>query len=236
MFGRFTYANNGSSMGVDILKNNIKEATTEYLKNVENQVSLLEGMIGGQSKNGVFSPGFITYLRKIGFSEKEIEIIKSLGDVNMMGYTVTDYKSKEVDCFYPVVFLSLTEKANLDKILKRLTGGNISHTKTKQYFKEALLEQAKTMLGDVPDDVVLSKDLNEIWDVILAVDFTGDPRIATTKLRDMDKLPDEVFDDFYSSFKDDVERFVNNSFDDSMFELAGQKFYWIPLNEIPGNE
>lgn len=234
MFGRYTYANNGKPMSTDILRDNIINSTKKYLENIQARIATLENIGSGQN-NGRFSIETINFLRNLGFSDEEIEIFMNYGDISMKGYVSTEYYNKGYDCFYPVVFLSQTEKENLDKILGRLNR-NVNHTRVKQYFKEALLYQTKSMLGDESDDVILDKSLNEIWDVILAVDFTGDPRIANTKLRDMDKLADELFDEFYDSFKASADRFVRNDFEESMFELSGQKFYWIPLNEIPGNE
>ena len=91
------------------------------------------------------------------------------------------------------------------------------------------------MLG-APKDVVENKTMNEIWDIILGIPFGGDTMIKNRLLRDLDKLDDATFKPFYSKFKVKAEKFTEFPFYDSMFEIAGQRFYWIPLDKFPGNE
>jgi hypothetical protein len=71
---------------------------------------------------------------------------------------------------------------------------------------------------------------------MLAVDFTGNATIKTTKLRDLDQLSDAMFSDFYQSFSRKADFFASASYRERSFKMGGQTFYWIPLSDIPGNE
>lgn len=233
MFGRFTYASGDRPMDVNLLEQNIIESVNDYLKRVDDIKSRLEDMTGG---NAVFTDDFIDLLKRKGFSEQEIETLKKAKEITAIGNTATRFYDKSEDCFVPVVFLSYDEKLAINDILNRLVNKTQSTTQKKKAFQQALLEQCKKMLGDPSDDNILNKDLNDIWDVILSVPFTGSTRLGNTKLRDMDKLDDNTFNGFYSGFEEAARKFIRNDYRSSRFELADQKFFWIPLSEIPGNE
>ena len=130
--------------------------------------------------------------------------------------------------------MSYDEKEKLNDILKKLRSWGGAGSK-KKALKNALTQQAMEMLG-APKSVVESKTMNDIWDIVLGVPFNGDARISNVQLRDLDKLDDVIFTEFYSVFHEQADAFRNNPFYNSMFEMAGQKFYWIPLDKFPGNE
>lgn len=235
MFGRFTYATGHSPMSTSILEKNINGATSIYLKKIQNEIRLLENILSGEGgKNGEFTPEFISYLKRMGFTEEQIKLLMSLGEISSKGNTSIKYFNKSSNCFYPVVFLSYDEKENLNDILKKLRAwGGVGSKKTA--LKNALTLQAMEMLG-APKDVVESKTMNEVWDIILGVPFNGDMRISKIQLRDINKLDDNIFEEFYQNFYKQADEFRKNTFSGSMFEMAGQKFYWIPLDKFPGNE
>jgi hypothetical protein len=233
MYGKFTYADDSRPMMPDILEKNILYATEEYLSNLKSKIRTLEEIKSG--KQGNFTPEVIVYFRNLGYTDSEIEVLKDYGEMSMIGYISMNYGNKNSNCFRPVVFLSIDEKQQVNDILNKLNA-RVGNAKTKANFKNAILTQTKAMLGIIDDEIILDMTIDQIWKIILAVDFTGDRRIAKTKLRMFDQLDDDVFDSFYSSFMNNVARFTSNSYRDSEFELAQQKFYWIPLEDIPGNK
>ena len=236
MFGRFTYASGDKAMDVQILEENIVQSINEYLKRVDQTKSDLEAMLGGDFPEDAM----LEYLKNKGFKpdelQKLIEILKRADQITAKGNTSLQYYETGINCFTPVVFLSYDEKLSIDRILKQLIRDTQSSTQKKKGLQTALLEQCKKMLGDVSDENILNKNLNEIWDVILAVPFTGNQSISKTMLRDIDRLNDESFNEFYSKFEESAYKFIRNDFGSSKFELADQYFFWIPLNNIPGNE
>jgi len=235
MFGRFTYASANRAMSTEILEQNINNSTDIYIKKIQKEIALLENILGGEGgKQGIYTPEFIDYLKRMGFTQDQIKLLMNLGEISSKGRTSIKYFNKSTECFYPVVFLSADEKDKIDRTLNKLKKWGGIGSK-KQALKTALTQQAMDMLG-APKDVVENKTMNDIWDIILGVPFSGDSRISKLLLRDLNKLDDNTFKEFYSKFRNQAKKFTNNPFDDSMFEMAGQRFYWIPLDKFPGNE
>lgn len=235
MFGRFTYASNNRPMDVKVLEENVELAILEYIEKVEQERALLESV---RSSSIIFTSTIIDYLTLKGLTPGEIEILKKDGELAKKGFTAKRQYNQPNNAFKPVVFLSHNERLEMQETLKRLkkAASSGTSTKAKGAFKVAILEQVKKMLGEVSDDNILNKNMDEIWRIMLAVDFTGNATIKTTKLRDLDQLSDAVFSDFYQSFSRKADYFASASYRERSFKMGGQTFYWIPLSDIPGNE
>ena len=234
MFGKFTHAELNVPMNGKVLENNIEISLEDYLERASIIRARLERLLNGNQ--GQFSPALIEMLRKEGMTEEQIEILKSIGDFTTKAYTSMSCYDLGYDAYNPVVFLSQSEKNNLNKILGKLKGG--SNSKVRKNFQLALLEQCKKLLGDTNEDNILDKTMNEIWDVILGVPFNGDEDIKNMRLRDLDKtssMSDITFKSFMDSFLQQAKNFINNTYTDRRFMLAGEWFYWIPLEDFPGN-
>jgi hypothetical protein len=237
MFGRFSYASGiKKQMSTDILEQNIDAALKIYLNKINKEINIIDEAASGNTTDlkNVYTPAFEAKLKSNGFSEEQINFLKRLGDISTKGYTSERYFSDK-KCFYPVVFLSSAEKNKIDEILGRLSSNLLSGSQKKVSLKNAILEQTKSMLG-APEEVLVDMTMDDVWDVILGIPFTGDFEIGKMKLRDLDKLSDEKFDSFFSSFSVQANNFRRNSFSNSRFERNGQSFYWIPLSEFPGNK
>jgi hypothetical protein len=239
MFGRFSYATGNKQMSTDILEQNIDAAIKIYLKKINKEINIIDKARSGNTTNrnmkNVFTPAFEAYLKSVGFSKAQIGTLKGQGDISAKGYTSKNYFDTDKDCFYPVVFLTYAEKNKINAILGKLSSNSLSGSKKKVSFKNAIIEQIKNMLG-APKDVLVDMTMDDVWDVILGIPFTGDFEIGKMKLRDFDKLSDEKFDSFFSSFSVQAENFRKNSFITSRFMRNGQFFYWIPLDEFPGTK
>ncbi len=240
MFGRFTYASNTEPMSTKILEQNIIGSVFEYLEWVTKIINEAE-TIGSGATGTKYDETVKKYIcEKFELSDAECRLLfEKVEEFSFVGYTNTRFYEKQADCYVPVVFLSATELDKIEKTLNVLKSGDLSTTEKKKAFQNSLLEQTNRMLGNESSDNVLNKNLNEIWDIILAIPFDKNKRygkLATTKLRDMDKLDNKTFNDFMINFEASINKFSANRFRDYSFELADQTFYWIPLNSIPGNE
>lgn len=235
MFGRFTYASNNRPMEVKVLEENVEHAIFEYIEKVETEQALLESV---KSSNVQFTQTIVDILENGGLSKPEIDYLIKQKELAKKGYTARRQYNQPTSAFKPVVFLSHNERLEMVETLKRLknAANSSTSTKAKAAFKIAILEQVKKMLGEVSDDNILNKNMDEIWKIMLAVDFTGSTTIKLTKLRDLDQLSDADFSDFYQSFAKKADLFSSASYRERSFKMAGQTFYWIPLSDIPGNE
>ncbi len=240
MFGRFTFASNTLPMPTAILEQNIIGSVFEYFEWVTNFKNETEKIISNPIV-GKYNPIVLERIcKKYKLSEKQCKVLfEKVEEFSFIGYTSSRFYEKQVDCFVPVVFLSATELDRISNTFDDLKNQNISKSDKKNAFKDALIEQTIKILGGADPDIILKMDLNEIWDIILAIPFDKFKKygnLATTKLRDMDKLDNKTFNEFMINFEASINKFSANRFRDYSFELADQTFYWIPLNSIPGNE
>ena len=234
MFGKFTHAELNVPMDAKVLETNIENSLADYLFRASKIRARLEGLLNGSQ--GSFSGAMEDILRGEGMTDEQIEILKMIGDFTSRGYTSMSFYDLDYDTYTPVVFLSAGEKKKLDKILGKLKGG--SNNKARKNFQSALLEQCKDLLGESNSDLVLDKTMNEIWDIVLGVPFNGNYKIKNLRLRDLDKstsIDDINFKSFLESFMQQANIFNNNQYTDIKFKLAGEWFYWIPLEDFPGN-
>ncbi len=236
MFGRFTYASETQSMDSKVLETNVTEALNDYLGLVDDVRAKIESAGDGKGSGEAFTPEFESLLKQKGFTESDIEILKTAGEFTAKGHTSMKFYEKTEPCFVPVVFMSANEKSNMVEIFNKLVKDNQSTiTEKKESFKNALVAQCQGMLGVLSTQNILDKTLNEIWDIILGIPFEGYGNLGNTKLIDLNKISDENFDKFFKSFSLKFEKFKKENRDER-FTLAGQNFFWVPLKDMPGNE
>ncbi len=238
MFGRFTYASSDQkAMGPSLLNKNIVTALQDYLNTVDEAITMIQNARrGGQTKDGKPDEQFLRWLRLQDWSEELIRTYQRMGHITKKGFVNTHYYGLDKPCFKPVVFLSETEKRDIDNTLRALIEGRMTKTERQKEMQNTLLNQCLKMLGSDSKDQILNKTMDEIWDIILNVPFTGRKSIKDKKLREISTMNKKEFQKFYHDFKEAARRFMNKSYRDSKFELADQYFYWIPLKDLPGND
>jgi hypothetical protein len=240
MFGRFTYASGSSAMSTSILENNIVGTTKEYFEWVENTKAMLENILTGQFSDK-YSTDMIEYLKKYwGLTDADIEKLKNLKEISFLAHTSTRFYNKDEDCYIPVVFISQNEIKSISEAFSELKDpGEDNIVSRKNALKLALLEQTKKMLGEVSDDNILNKSLNEIWEIILGIPFDNKRtygNMAMVKLRDLNKIDDQTFEKFIADFEKKIKYFNVNTFSQYSFQSGSQFFYWVPLSSFPGND
>lgn len=249
-FGRFTYAQIETQMSSSVLEENINNALTGYLSSVNIRIEEIRRIIEGgptDSNTDIYGPAVINYIctemqesGKMTYNEC-VEFINSLGEFSFVGYTQMTYNDKTTPCYEAVVFLSKDEFDQIQYTLKSFKlSGTISQKRESLYI--ALLEQTKKMLGEVSVDNIENKTLNEIWEIILNVPFDSSRKyggLGDIKLKEFMQLNDANFDLFLRDYEYKVRTFSPENYmkkgQERYFELAGQKFYWVPLKDFPGN-
>jgi hypothetical protein len=242
MFGRFTYASGTEPMATSLLEKNIVNTTREYVLWVENVLSMCENIKTGNSD--LYSEDIIIYLKtKLGLTENDIGKLKKIKEFSFIGYTATRFYGNDVDCYQPVVFLSQDELSQTIDIFKLYRDENQTGTEKKDNLKKVLVAQTMKMLGEVSEDNILDKNLEDIWQIILAIPFDKKGKygsLGKKKLRDLNKLSDKEMSNYMESFFNDFDSKIRNfqidAFRPYSFETANQTFYWIPLSRFPGND
>ena len=160
-------------------------------------------------------------------------------EFSFIGYTSNRFYNKDVDCFLPVVFLSQDELSILVRSFQGFRFDIQSNVQKKDNLKQALVAQTMKMLGEVSEDNILNKSLDEIWQIILAIPFDRKGKygnLSDVKLRDLNKVSDKVFLNFINDFEIKIRDFKVDRFRDYSFVTGDQTFYWLPLSRFPGND
>ena len=108
-------------------------------------------------------------------------------------------------------------------------------------FQNNIISVAQNILGDgVSVKTIKQYTLNELWNVILGIDY-ADNRVSGLKLDELTDLTKDfklVFEDFTNKSKEylDTDYHVGNRYKKRSFSLNGEEFYWIPLIDLPGSK
>ena len=176
-----------------------------------------------------------------GFTQRQIEMFKRQGEVSAHGYVALKTGGVDVPAFLPVIFISKSFKDEIDKRFEALSGQrNVSTSEARAYLYNSMINVVQSTMGkETSAEWIKERTFNQVWQLILGVDFTGDPVLKNTQIYKIrTELSDERIDDFYSDFTGQVELFVQGDYDNdfSRWERANQIYYWIPLSDVPGCE
>ena len=116
----------------------------------------------------------------------------------------------------------------------------ISDNARKVCLRDNLTEVCKSILGpQTSTSVIHELTLNQVWNLILGVDFAN-KRIKNMKLKSIVDLKPSWFNNFYNNFRLKAEDFCTNDYEHSnkfksrRFRVDDDYFYWIPLEDLPG--
>ena len=256
MFGKFKYANRGDKIDVNLFERNLQTSLNEYLDMLEDLEGKLISVIDldapdRQSEDGlneedaepldVFTEAFVEFLRKQGFSDMDIEILKRQGEISAHGFLSLRTGGIDVDAFFPVIFISKDFKDVLNKRLEALAGRpDATGAEARAYLYNSMIDIVKAIMGEeTSKQMIEKKTFNEIWLQILGVEFAGNSFLKGMEIYKIKtELDDDEFMNFYVDFAEQVDEFIQAEYDDdfSRWEKAGQTYYWIPLTDVPGCE
>mgnify|MGYP001281569603 CR=1 FL=1 len=258
IFGKLKFASKGSSMDVRVFEDNLVSSLDDYMKSLTKVIVALNKLKDAEMKEAnsdykpkeetgedeeeiVFTKGFEEYLRRLGYSEEAIEMLKRQGEISAQGYLSLKLKGVEEEAFDPVIFISKEYKDVLSDKLDDISGAKgMKGSQARQVMYTAIVSVMKSIMGEnVSTDLIDKLTFNQVWMQVLGVPFSGDTRMKNLKIYQIKtELDNQEFIDFYSDFAEDVEDFKKWDVTDkySMWKKAGQTYYWIPLEEVPGCE
>jgi hypothetical protein len=258
IFGKLKYASKGSSMSVSVFENNLISSLDEYVNSlsivekyltqlIEDGMKELDGkyspndQVGEDEDEVMFTKGFEDYLRRLGYSEEAIEMLKRQGEISAQGYLSLKVRGVEEPAFVPVIFISKEYKDVLsDKLDNIASAKGLRGSKAREVMYTAIVSVMKSIMGsEVSAESIDQLTFNQVWMQVLGVPFNGNTMLKNMKIYQIKtEMDDEEFKDFYADFAEDVEDFKKWDVTDkySMWKKAGQTYYWIPLSEVPGCE
>ena len=260
IFGKLKYASIGSSMRVSVFENNLISSLDEYVNSlsvlekyltqlIEDGMKELDGKYSPDVTVGedededevVFTKGFEDYLRRLGYSEEAIEMLKRQGEISAQGFLSLKLRGVEEPAFVPVIFISKEYKDVLsDKLDNIASAKGLRGSKAREVMYTAIVSVMKSIMGsEVSTESIDKLTFNQVWMQVLGVPFNGNTMLKNMKIYQIKtEMDEEEFKDFYADFAEDVEDFKKWDVTDkySMWKKAGQTYYWIPLSEVPGCE
>lgn len=244
LFARFIYSSEGIKMQPKYLEESVVATLSEYMKNVNDNMNLIREWLNGADVEGDEPPeGLILWFQeKMGLTRQEaIDFLKRT-EVTTKAYVALDYDGQDVKSQVPVVFLTENERDQLIRSFRILLESNkcISQSDRKKCLRDNLTEVCKGILGpQTSTDLIHSLTLNQVWNLILGVDF-ADRFLKDKQLKSIIDLGGNQFNDFYDDFELKARDFCDNDYEHSdkfksrRFQIDDDYFYWIPLEDLPG--
>jgi len=229
--GGIAFCDLGKSPSPQKLESFIGDKINDFNDQVKKWISDLERLTTGGGAQ-VWSPEITEWMRKKGFSDRQIKALQG-EDLKVNGFTASEVESPDVKVFDYVMFLSKAELEelldNLNKVYKPITPNR------RKDFQDAMKSLALSYIGQNGD-----YDNYEVDEIMKSV-LGGVPYLSNSlkgiKLKDIlepRRISDAQLDDYLSSFKQSItnlERIEANRM--YYFESNGQRYYWIPIDEMP---
>ena len=252
IFAAYKNANRSNpSISVTELESHVTSTITNYISTMETRAQEL-----GESVNYDFDSDIATTKKKeeikalwrsYGYSEEEIQALLNIDFFTVRGNTPMSHGQNNSNGWQEIILMEEDFKSGvLDEQLSNLINvSSSSSQEVRQKFFEGLCALMQGFIEGKNDDnevrVTEIKELRmqEVWEKLFGIKMKGWESIENKKIEqilDSSSVSDEQFEDFYYSFKNEVEDFLEGSaeFSKCTWEYDKTKFYWLPLNKIPG--
>ena len=113
----------------------------------------------------------------------------------------------------------------------------LTNAQQRNRLYEAIVGLMKVIKDD-PIEIIEEKTLNETWELILGVPFDESNiynDLGNVKIKDLRSNQSQEFKDFLQDVAIKSKSFNATKFKRNSFVVSGQKFFWVPLSEFPGN-
>lgn len=241
MFGLLVYSGSKPS-SPKLLESSIENTLKEYMLSISNNINILEEYVRTGGPTGSEPPeGLIIYMMDIlKCSRDEAKDHLRKTEFTVQAYVAIDYYGNGVDAQVPVVLLTEGEKNNLVKSLRKLTEGVFASTELKKVFQDNIIYICKSIIGqNTSTEAIENLSLNQIWNIILGVDF-GNKKMKKMKLNALTDMNKKEFKRFYKDFEMVAKEFCDESYVHTnpminrRFDIGGSYLYWVPLEDLPG--
>ena len=227
--GGISFCDIGKSQKPENLEKLIENKIEEFNTQIGNWVTRLAKLINSQP--GDWTPEIVQWMKNKGFTDSQIKILQG-EQIKVSGYTSAKIINPSLDVFDFTTFLSKTEFDELIKDLE-IVYKPYSPSRRKD-FQDALKSLALSYVGQSNID---DYEVDEIMREILG----GVPYVSNSlkgiKVRDIiepRRLSEFKLESYMANFK---ERLANFEYieknKDYYFESNGQRYYWIPVDEMP---
>ena len=256
-FGRFIYSK-GTPMDPNDLESQISLRIKEYMNVTDN--NLVQLRKGFNPKVDQVPGGLLLYIMdSFNLTKKEALDFLSRNEVTSKAFVAIDY-NKGANALQHVVFFSQKDYRALRKQLNIfMNSENLKSTERKRMFQERLINICENIIGSTSTDinkegfeedkdneiiynVIENLQLNEVWQLIFGIEYNAYPEIKNTPLNKLSaektRLLNDVIDDFENKCSDfcSTDYYNDDEYKNRIMTLNGNKFYWIPIEDLPGTK
>lgn len=263
MFGRFIYSSTNSTMSTKILENSIVFSLKEYMSTIDENIRILEDIFNGGTGCGISSDkildnppeGVVVYIMNNfkhpngkSYTRDEAEEYLKRTEVTVKANVAINYLQEgeipediSENALRYVVFLTHKELNELKRELKSLISSDCKTiSEQKNCFQEQMINVVRNILGPRTSEETIGEfTLSQVWRIVFGVEFANKD-LESYKLNNLHDIPRHKFKDFYKEFFETSDMFIDedyvhsNLFKSRQLIINGDKFYWIPLEDLPG--
>lgn len=248
-FGRVIYAVN-EPMETEVLQNHITKRLSEYMDVTDNNLVILRK--GWNPKVDKVPEGLLLYIMD-SFNITRDEALEFLqrNEVTQSAYVSLKYNNSDINALEHVVYMSETDYRSLKKQLNEFVSQNNTSSSNKAIqFQDRLISICTNILGGNTESsgptsnsnkVIENLIINDVWKIVFGVEYSGFPEIKDVKLNKLasfkkKKILRQVMEDFSNKSREfcQTSYYSRDEYDCRVMSIYGNKFYWIPLEDLPG--
>jgi len=262
VFGIFNHAVKGTGMKESVFYRNLIQSFNKYMKQLDLEHRDLCVQLGDcidtapkkcgdcnrlnkncicddDEKKRKFKLTLEDFCARHNLSERECDLLYKEGDVAVAGYSPV--RLSNTDALVPVAFISKSYKKKIDERLgdlQAISSKNI--TKARDQLYSTIITLVRGLMGpNTPEETIMNKSFNDIWDILLGVPFSENSPLRNKKIKDLrsSNIGSDDLLEFIELFQSDCDKFMafpekkDKRF--SSWRNGDQTFYWIPFSRIP---
>ena len=228
--GGVAFCDIGKSLIPDSLESLVESKIGDFDLQIRNRLTNFERLVKAKETD-VLSSEIVRWMKNKGFTESQIKILQD-EQIKVSGYSSAKIINPRLDVFDYTVFLTKTEFDELIKDLE-IVYRPYSPSRRKD-FQDALKSLALSYVGQSNID---DYEVDEIMkDILGGVPYVSNS-LSGIKVRDIiepKRLSEFKLDSYMANFKQRLAYFEYiESNKIYYFESNGQRYYWIPVDEMP---
>ena len=240
MFGLLVYADERAS-STELLESTIESTLKDYMLSIANNINVLTQYVRTGGPTGSKPPeGLIVKMMDVFNCNRETAIDHlQKTEFTVEAFTAMDYFGDGVNAQTPVVLLTEKEKNNLVRSFRTLTSESYTSSQRIVEFQKNIVYTCKSIIGqNTSTEIIENLTLNQIWNIILGVDF-GNKKLKDKTLISLIDQNKRDLKDFFEDFEKTAITFCNTEYYNSVseksrrFSIDNSYLYWIPMEDLP---
>lgn len=235
VFCEYKFLGENKSLPASDMEKIIEKKMEEFDTWVKGQLTMLnEGLSSPLKSQKGDSDALLDLLTKSGMSQDLIDVyMNDKKSQRILTFVPLKISGKKHSMYNYVLLFSDHELNTLIHELDKINGNSTADG--RKVFQDAVIAMGQAMIGnfDLEKNSSMSMDdlMSQIYGVPIKLKTNGDFTIES--ILSMDK---NVLEKYISDFRNRLQglKQIQKSQYDGRFSKSGNKYYWLPLNDMPG--